>query len=139
MSKEPLLDDEPKTNEVETFLRNWQMKTYHLEQQILGNVEDRVRTQSTFKDQAQITMLLEVGPKNILTKQEELDQFQKNDIWKLVSPPNDKSIIGTKWIFRNKLDKNGKVVCNKARLVTQGYSQHEGINFTKTFALVARL
>ncbi|RDY13742.1 Copia protein, partial [Mucuna pruriens] len=52
----------------------------------------------------------------ILAMQEELDKFQKNDIWKLVSPPNDKSIIGTKWIFRNKLDENGKVMCNKERL-----------------------
>ncbi|RDX93608.1 putative mitochondrial protein, partial [Mucuna pruriens] len=72
-----------------------------------------------------MALLSNVEPKNveeallndgwILTMQEELDQFQKNDVWKLVSPPNDKSIIGTNWIFRNKLDKNDKVVRNKAR------------------------
>ncbi|RDX88565.1 hypothetical protein CR513_29821, partial [Mucuna pruriens] len=43
-----------------------------------------------------MTLLLEVEPKNI---------EEKNDIWKLVSPPNDKSIVGTMWIFRNKLDR----------------------------------
>ncbi|RDX68012.1 putative mitochondrial protein, partial [Mucuna pruriens] len=46
--------------------------------------------------------------------QEELDQFHKNDVWKLVSPANDKSIIGTKWIFKKKKDQNGKVMRNKA-------------------------
>ncbi|RDX82485.1 Copia protein, partial [Mucuna pruriens] len=48
---------------------------------------------------------------------------KKNDVWKLVTPPKDKSFIGTKWIFKNKLDENDK----------------EGIDFTKTFALFARL
>ncbi|RDX81575.1 putative mitochondrial protein, partial [Mucuna pruriens] len=55
----------------------------------------------------------------------------------IISLPKDKSIIGTKWIFKNKLDQNGKVVQNKAKLVTQGYSQNKGINFIETFALVA--
>ncbi|RDX74661.1 putative mitochondrial protein, partial [Mucuna pruriens] len=114
-------------DKAKTSSRNWQMKTYHLEQQILGNVEDRVKTQTTFKDQAQMALLLEVEPKN------------KNDIWKLVLPPNDKSIINIKWTLKNKLDQNGKVVHNKARLVAQVYSQQEGIDFTKTFAFVARL
>ncbi|GKA53902.1 retrovirus-related pol polyprotein from transposon TNT 1-94 [Tanacetum coccineum] len=47
--------------------------------------------------------------------------------------------IGTKWIFRNKLDKNGVVSRNKARLVTQGYNQQEGIDYDETYAPVARL
>nr|GEY02792.1 copia protein [Tanacetum cinerariifolium] len=49
------------------------------------------------------------------------------------------TIIGTKWVFRNKLDKNGIVSRNKARLVAQGYNQQEGINYDETYALVARL
>ena len=48
-------------------------------------------------------------------------------------------IIGTKWVFRNKLDENGNVVRNKARLVAQGFKQQEGIDFEETFAPVARL
>lgn len=55
--------------------------------------------------------------------QQELDQFQKNDIWKLVEFPKDKKVVGAKWVSHNKLDKNGKVVRNKARLVSKGYSQ----------------
>ncbi|GJS09895.1 retrovirus-related pol polyprotein from transposon TNT 1-94 [Tanacetum coccineum] len=49
------------------------------------------------------------------------------------------TIIGTKWVFRNKLDENGIVSRNKARLVAQGYNQQEGIDYDKTYALVARL
>ncbi|GJW25697.1 retrovirus-related pol polyprotein from transposon TNT 1-94 [Tanacetum coccineum] len=48
-------------------------------------------------------------------------------------------IIGTKWVFRNKLDENGVVSRNKARLVTQGYNQQEGIDYDETYALFARL
>ncbi|GJR51959.1 retrovirus-related pol polyprotein from transposon TNT 1-94 [Tanacetum coccineum] len=48
-------------------------------------------------------------------------------------------IIGTKWVFRNKLDENGVVSRNKARLVAQGYNQQEGIDYDKTYVLVARL
>nr|GEV86509.1 copia protein [Tanacetum cinerariifolium] len=49
------------------------------------------------------------------------------------------TIIGTKWIFRNKLDENGIISRNKARLVAQGYNQQEGIDYDETYASVARL
>ncbi|GKB17023.1 copia protein [Tanacetum coccineum] len=49
------------------------------------------------------------------------------------------TIIGTKWVFRNKLDENGIVSQNKARLVAQGYNQQEGIDYDETYAQVARL
>jgi len=48
-------------------------------------------------------------------------------------------VIGTKWVFRNKLNEDGKVVRNKERLVYKGYAQVEGIEFEETFALIARL
>nr|GFB37677.1 copia protein [Tanacetum cinerariifolium] len=71
--------------------------------------------------------------------QEELNQFIANDIWELVPQPRNMTIIRTKWVFRNKLDENGVVFQNKARLVAQGYNQQEGINYDETYASVARL
>ena len=73
--------------------------------------------------------------------QEELQQFELNNVWELVKCPDPRkhNIIGTKWIYRNKQDEHGQVVRNKARLVAQGYTQVEGIDFDETFAPVARL
>ncbi|GJW58239.1 retrovirus-related pol polyprotein from transposon TNT 1-94 [Tanacetum coccineum] len=71
--------------------------------------------------------------------QEELNQFERNKVWALVPKPHGKTIIGTKWIWKNKMDEEGVVTKNKARLVAQGYNQQEGINYEETFAPVARL
>ncbi|GKB97369.1 retrovirus-related pol polyprotein from transposon TNT 1-94, partial [Tanacetum coccineum] len=71
--------------------------------------------------------------------QEELNQFERNKVWTLVPKPHGKTIIGTKWIWKNKMDENGIVIKNKARLVAQGYNQQEGIDYEETFAPVARL
>nr|GEU65616.1 copia protein [Tanacetum cinerariifolium] len=70
---------------------------------------------------------------------EELNQFISNDVWEFVPNPKDMTIIGTKWVFRNKLDENGVVSRYKARLVAQGYNQQEGIDYDETYAPVARL
>ena len=56
----------------------------------------------------------------ILAMQEELNQYQRNDVWDLVPKPKHKNIIGTKWVFRNTLNEQGEVVRNKAKLVAQG-------------------
>jgi len=71
--------------------------------------------------------------------QEERNQFQRNDVWDLVPKPQHKNIIRTKWVFRNKLNEQGEIVRNKARLISQCYSQQEDIDFTETFAPVSRL
>jgi len=60
-------------------------------------------------------------------------------VWTLVPRPSDHNVIGTKWIFKNKSDEHGTVIRNKARLVAQGYTQIEGVDFDETFAPVARL
>jgi hypothetical protein len=70
---------------------------------------------------------------------EELDQKDKNQTWELVPRPEDKNVIGTKWIFKNKTNENGKIIKNKDRLVCKGYAQVEGIDLEETFSLVARL
>nr|GEW38114.1 copia protein [Tanacetum cinerariifolium] len=57
----------------------------------------------------------------------------------IVPQPRNMIIIGTKWVFRNKLDENGIVSRNKARLVAQGYNQQKGIDYDETYAPVARL
>ncbi|GKB66110.1 putative ribonuclease H-like domain-containing protein [Tanacetum coccineum] len=57
----------------------------------------------------------------------------------LVELPNGKRAIGTKWVFRNKKDERGIVIKNKARLVDQGYTQEEGIDYDEVFAPVARI
>jgi hypothetical protein len=77
----------------------------------------------------------------LLAMHDELNNFERNKVWTLVERPKDKNvnIIGTKWIFKNKQDANGIVVRNKARLVAQGYTQKEGIDYGETFAPVARL
>ncbi|GJV43293.1 retrovirus-related pol polyprotein from transposon TNT 1-94 [Tanacetum coccineum] len=75
----------------------------------------------------------------IIAIQEELNQFVANDVWEIVPQPKNMTIIGTKWVFKNKLDENGVVSRNKARLVAQGYNQQEGIDYNETYATVARL
>ncbi|GJY74443.1 retrovirus-related pol polyprotein from transposon TNT 1-94 [Tanacetum coccineum] len=90
-----------------------------------------------------------IEPKNVkeaiqeeswtMAMHEKLNQFKTNDVWSLVPPPDNQTIIGAKWVFKNKLDENGVVSRNKARLVAQGYNQKEGIDFDETYAPVARL
>nr|GEY76110.1 zf-CCHC domain-containing protein/DUF4219 domain-containing protein/UBN2 domain-containing protein [Tanacetum cinerariifolium] len=62
-----------------------------------------------------------------------------NGIRENVPLPLSQSVIGTKWVFRNKLDENGIVSRNKATLVAQGYNQQKGIDYNETYALIARL
>jgi hypothetical protein len=87
-----------------------------------GNLEEAIRDKNQVNDM-----------------NEELDQIEKNKTWELVPRPKNKNVIGTKWVFRNKLNEDRQVVRNKARLVCKGYAQVEGAYFDETFAPVARL
>ncbi|GJS66507.1 putative ribonuclease H-like domain-containing protein [Tanacetum coccineum] len=78
-------------------------------------------------------------PSWIEAMQEELLQFRLQQVWTLVDLPYDKRAIGTKWVYRNKKDERGIVIRNKARLVAQGYTQEEGIDYDEVFAPVARI
>jgi hypothetical protein len=70
--------------------------------------------------------------------EEESNQIKKNQTWELVPRPKDKNVIGTKWVFKNKLNKDGKLVRNKEILVCKGYAQVESIDFEETFSPIAR-
>nr|GEX51990.1 retrovirus-related Pol polyprotein from transposon TNT 1-94 [Tanacetum cinerariifolium] len=71
--------------------------------------------------------------------QEELNEFERLEVWELVPRPDKVMVITWKWIYKVKLDELGGILKNKARLVARGYRQEEGIDFEESFALVARL
>ncbi|GKA78514.1 putative ribonuclease H-like domain-containing protein [Tanacetum coccineum] len=71
--------------------------------------------------------------------QDEHLKFKLQKVWVLVDLPKGKKAIGTKWVFRNKKDERGIVIRNKARLVAQGHTQEECIDYDEVFAPVARI
>ncbi|KAI3690639.1 hypothetical protein L2E82_48795 [Cichorium intybus] len=70
---------------------------------------------------------------------EELNQFEKLNVWQLVELPEGKKALDTRWVFHNKQDDSRVIVRNKARLVVRGFHQIEGLDYTEVYALVARL
>ena len=116
-----------------TSSSSWRFKTHHPPNPVIGNISSGIKTRSSFRDmENQFALLSEVEPTCIddalkdnswiSAMQDELNQFERNQVWSLIPRPKDKAVIGTKWVFKNKLDENGKVVRNKARLVVKGYS-----------------
>nr|GEZ09837.1 hypothetical protein [Tanacetum cinerariifolium] len=78
-------------------------------------------------------------PSWVEAMQEELLQFKIQKVWTLVDCPKGVRPIETKWVLKNKKDERGIVIRNKARLVAQGHTQEEGINYDEVFAPVARI
>ncbi|KAI3493168.1 hypothetical protein L1887_42158 [Cichorium endivia] len=124
----------------------------HPPNQIIGNPSSKVQTRSkkSIQDECHYAAYIsKVDPKTVLdalddddwikAMQEELSEFKRNNVWDLVPRPSNHRVIGTRWVFRNKLDDMGTVVRNKARLVAKGYSQIEGLDYDETYAPVARL
>jgi hypothetical protein len=122
-------------SEATTIPRNtFKYKSSHPEELIIGNKDSPRKTRSNFREEDSLFGLVSlIEPKTtdealsddawIVAMEEELNQFKRNDVWDLVPRPKQKNIIGTKWVFRNKLNEQGGVTRNKARLVAQGYSQ----------------
>ncbi|MCI05048.1 gag-pol polyprotein [Trifolium medium] len=115
---------------------SFKYKSSHPEELIIGNKDSLRKTRSAFKQNESLLGLISlIEPTSvdeaisddgwIVAMQEELNQFERNDVWCLVPKPPHKNIIRTKWVFQNKINEQGEVVRNKARLVAQGYSQRE--------------
>ncbi|GJV79433.1 putative ribonuclease H-like domain-containing protein [Tanacetum coccineum] len=103
----------------------------HPKDQIIGDINSVTQTRRMTKISKEHAM--------IEAMQEELLQFKLQKVWTLVNLPKGKRASGTRWVYKNKKDKRGIVVRNKARLVAQGYTQEEGIDYDEVFAPVARI
>jgi transposase InsO family protein len=150
----PTVDHEPATIEgeatsVRTAPRHIQRR--HPPQQMIGNLNERT-TRYKSRNQcvlAHSAFVASFEPRDVghalsdsnwvNAMHEELENFERNQVWVLVDPPFSCKPIGTKWVFKNKQGEDGLVVRNKARLVAQGFCQKEGIDYGETFAPVARL
>nr|GEU80683.1 ribonuclease H-like domain-containing protein [Tanacetum cinerariifolium] len=119
----------------------------HPKDQILGYPKSAVQTRGMAKKTSGAHALLE--PKKVAqalddeswveAMQEELLQFSLLKVWRLVDLTYGKTAIKTKWVYRNKKDKRGIVVRNKARLVAQGHRHEEETDYDEVFAPVAKI
>nr|GEZ66588.1 Gag-Pol polyprotein [Tanacetum cinerariifolium] len=101
---------------------------------IISDPKSSVRTRGQLANSCLFSCLLSfIEPANVAealrdadwvsAMQEELDQFARSKVWRLVPRPEGKSVIKTKWIFKNKKDESSLVIQNKSRLIAAGYSQ----------------
>ncbi|GJT55576.1 retrovirus-related pol polyprotein from transposon TNT 1-94 [Tanacetum coccineum] len=115
----------------------------HPTTQILGDPKSAVQTRSkVHKSSGAHAFKISKALKDeswVDGMQEELLQFNIQNVWILVDMPYRKKAIRTKWVYMNKKDERGVVVRNKARLVTQGHRQEEGIDYDEVFIPVARI
>nr|GFC33815.1 hypothetical protein [Tanacetum cinerariifolium] len=124
----------------------------HPTSQIIGDLSSTTQTKSMareVRDQEEPKRVHQAlkDPSWIEAMQEELLQFKMQKVWILVDLPYGKREIGTKWVYRNKKDEKGIVIRNKVRLVAQGHTQEEGIDYEEeegigyeeVFAPVARI
>ena len=70
---------------------------------------------------------------------EEYKSLVKNDTWEVVNLPQGRKAVGCKWVFRRKRTADGGIDRYKARLVAQGFSQLEGVDFEETYAPVSKI
>ncbi|GJU84719.1 retrovirus-related pol polyprotein from transposon TNT 1-94, partial [Tanacetum coccineum] len=121
--------------------------------QVIGDPSKPVLTRQRLQTDSEVCMYAltvnTIEPKNIKeamadhswieSMQDELNQFERLQVWELITRPDEKNIIALKWLWKNKCDAKHIVVRNKSRLVEKGYRQEEGIDFEESFAHFARL
>nr|GEW55830.1 hypothetical protein [Tanacetum cinerariifolium] len=105
---------------------------------VTTNSDESNRVEADIIEPKKISDALQ-DPSWVEAMQEELLQFKIQNVWTLVDCPKGVRPIGTKWVLKNKKDKRGIVIRNKAKLVAQGYTQEEGIDYDEVFAPVARI
>jgi hypothetical protein len=146
----PSHQDQPSSSNQSQILQPQHIARDHPIDQIVGDIHSGVQTRSRLASFCEhYSFVSSNEPKKIdealqdedwvNAMHEELNNFERNQVWELVERPSNYNVIGTKWVFRNKQDQDGIVVRNKARLVAQGYTQVEGLDFGETYAPVARL
>nr|GEZ39166.1 hypothetical protein [Tanacetum cinerariifolium] len=114
----------------------------HTTSQIIGDLSLTTQTRSmarAVRDQGGISQMFNEDFHTCMFACFLSQEEPKRKFWILVDLPYGKMEIGTKWVYRNKKDERGIVIRNKARLVAQGHTQEEGINYEEVFALVARI
>ncbi|GJY89733.1 hypothetical protein Tco_0504929 [Tanacetum coccineum] len=124
---ENVVEDE--TLEIDEIVNTKESWNHPLEN-VIGNLNQRTLRSHAQNQSNFFCFISTIEPKNvnealgdeswIVSMQEEFNQFIANDIWELVPQPKNMTIIGTKWVFRNKLDENGIVSQNKASVPCEG-------------------
>ncbi|GKD93713.1 putative ribonuclease H-like domain-containing protein, partial [Tanacetum coccineum] len=146
-------DDHPKDQiigDINSAIQTRRMINFSKENAMVSYISKQRRTNhKDYQNCLFAYFLSQIEPKKVIqaltdpswieAMQEELLQFKLQKVWTLVDLPKGKRAIGTKWVYRNKKDERGIVVRNKARLVAQGYTQEEGIDYDEVFAPVARI
>ena len=148
--KEGQVESSQQDQQSQDLPKEWRVLKDHPIDKVLGDISKGVSTRLSLRNACNhMAFVSQVEPKSVneaiddefwfLAMQEELNQFERNQVWDLVPKPEKCQEIGTKWVFRNKLDDKGFIIRNKARLVAKGYNQEKGIDYDETYAPVARL
>nr|GEY11213.1 hypothetical protein [Tanacetum cinerariifolium] len=114
----------------------------HPTSQIIGDLSSTTQTRSmarAVRDQGGISQMFNEDFNTCMFACFLSQEEPKRKVWVLVDLPYGKRAIGTKWVYRNKKDEKGIVIRNKARLIAQGHTQKEGIDYEEVFAQVARI
>ncbi|GJU19256.1 retrovirus-related pol polyprotein from transposon TNT 1-94 [Tanacetum coccineum] len=141
------------TVDFDEFPPNTHLAKDHPLDQVISDPSKPVMTRQRLETDSEVCMyaltVSTIEPKNIKeamadhswieSMQDELNQFERLQVWELIPRPKGKSIIALEWLWKNKCDAENIVVQNKTRLMAKGYKQEEGIDFEESFSPVARL